>query len=852
MTQPQSVCFITPPSSFLLDERVFVSLGILKVAAALEGAGVPVNFLDLSGIENYLAPLEDYLVRSTDAAIGITVTTPQLPAVMRIAATIRRLRPDLRIILGGPHVTLVHSAWKLEVKRGVIGRAHKALAQLQAHFDILCSGDGEFAIFEALKEDAPNIVDGDDPKGGLFLTDKTFSETPFPARHLVDMASYRYSIEGHRATSLVAQLGCPFNCGFCGGRNSKSLRIIRNRSVQSVLAEVEDLYRVYGYTGFMCYDDQTEILTRDRGYVLFAELRSDDQVACLNPNGNTLHYEVPKRIISKPFAGELITFNSQAADLAVTPEHRMWATDYGTINYRHVTAQEMAGRPSASSQFLLRAVWNGESPEFFQIPAYVVQYLGRNGGSPKVQVGQRNMPAELWIRFMAWYLAEGSSYRPKVRNGSGYRICIKQSISHNPGNVKEIGEIITALGYKYSYSSDQFHIDSRELYEYLVGFGTSYEKHVPAEFKLMSSDLQDLFLRTYIKGDGHVTPNGQEVITSYSRRMRDDICEMAIKSGRWARLDEKRQRVVLAQQRDGVVNSPWGKKSDISSMRYDGTVYCVTVSTGIVLVRRNGKSVWCGNCYDDEMNVTRSFVDLMNGLADLQDRLGTEFRLRGFIKSELFTAEQATAMYRAGFRWLLCGFEGAHDRILTNINKRATLADNTRCVALAKAAGLKIKALMSAGHPGESEETIGNIRDWLIASEVDDFDCTIITTYPGTPYYDFAERSGEGIWTYTHPKTGDRLHSYEVDYAETADYYKGDPKGGYKSYVFTDHLPAERLVELRNEVEDRVRATLGIPFNPGVAAQRFEHSMGQGLPGFIHKTSLPALYGPYRENACPI
>jgi hypothetical protein len=55
----RSVCLITPPSAFLLDERVFVSLGVLKVAASLEAQDYRVNFLDLSGVENFLAPLED-------------------------------------------------------------------------------------------------------------------------------------------------------------------------------------------------------------------------------------------------------------------------------------------------------------------------------------------------------------------------------------------------------------------------------------------------------------------------------------------------------------------------------------------------------------------------------------------------------------------------------------------------------------------------------------------------------------------------------------------------------------------------------------------------------------------------
>ena len=113
----------------------------------------------------------------------------------------------------------------------------------------------------------------------------------------------------------------------------------------------------------------------------------------------------------------------------------------------------------------------------------------------------------------------------------------------------------------------------------------------------------------------------------------------------------------------------------------------------------------------------------------------------------------------------------------------------------------------------------------------------MITTYPGTPYYDLAvpHASLPDVWTYTHPKTGDRLHAREVDYTVCADYYKGDPNGGYRSFVFTDHLSAEQLVELRDMVERDVRKALNIPFNPGAPALRYEHSMGQGLPDFIHR-----------------
>jgi len=496
----RKVGLIIPPSPFLLDERVFVSLGLLRVAANLEANGVNVGVLDLSGVSNYLDALASYVKTADIEWIGITATTPQLPAAVKIAKTIRENAPNLRIVLGGPHVTLTYSAVKVEKKLNrPEGRAHKAAEHLEKFFDVLISGDGEMAVFEAFDPLCAKVIDADDHKGKFFMTDAIYESTAQPARHLVDLKSYKYSIEGVSATSLIAQLGCPFNCGFCGGRNSKSLRLIRTRSEQSIVDEVRWLYENYGYTGFMFYDD--------------------------------------------------------------------------------------------------------------------------------------------------------------------------------------------------------------------------------------------------------------------------------------------------------------------------------------------------------ELNVNKNFVGLLNRLIDLQKELGVEFRLRGFVKAELFTEEQAIAMYKAGFRWILSGFEAAHPRILTNIDKIAKLEDNTRVVELAHKHGLKVKALMSVGHPGESEETIMAIRDWLIKMKVDDFDCTVITTYPGTPYYDLAvpDPVKPGVWTYTHKKTGDKLHAVELDHTVTADYYKGDPNGGYTAYVFTDYLTADQIVELRNKVEKDVRDVLNIPFNPGSAALRFEHSMGQGLPEIIYKESIQVM-----------
>ena len=62
----RNICLITPPSPFLLDERAFLHLGILKVASALEQRGHEVDFIDLSGIKNFLDVIDSYLETNKD------------------------------------------------------------------------------------------------------------------------------------------------------------------------------------------------------------------------------------------------------------------------------------------------------------------------------------------------------------------------------------------------------------------------------------------------------------------------------------------------------------------------------------------------------------------------------------------------------------------------------------------------------------------------------------------------------------------------------------------------------------------------------------------------------------------
>jgi radical SAM superfamily enzyme YgiQ (UPF0313 family) len=186
-------------------------------------------------------------------------------------------------------------------------------------------------------------------------------------------------------------------------------------------------------------------------------------------------------------------------------------------------------------------------------------------------------------------------------------------------------------------------------------------------------------------------------------------------------------------------------------------------------------------------------------------------------------------MSKAGFKKLLVGFESGSDRILKNINKKATKSENTRCIEIAKKYGIGIKALMSIGHPGESDETIQETYNWLISSKPEEFDVTIITVIPGSKYYDDSILVKDGVWKYT--INNDNLYSIEVDNFTQYEYYKGIP-GNYQSFVYTDYISRERLVESRDWLERSVSDQLNIKKVSNTNSTLYEHSMGQ-VPNFV-------------------
>lgn len=860
------ICLITPPAAFLLDSRVFVTLGILRVAAVLEQAGHVVEHLDLSGVENYEDAVRAHAATSQAAIYGLTATTPQMPDVKRVVAALRDARPDARLILGGPHVTLVNAAYRREVKLEKPGRATVALGKLSAMFDVLVAGDGEDAIFHAIMPDAPKLIDGDSVESQLFLTNERYDELPLPARHLIDMDSYHYGIDGERAYSLIGQLGC-LAAGtlitMADGRFVPIEWVVRGDRVISFddvrksfiigpvedayEREAEDLWEIVANNNMLLHVTSEHPILTPKGWKHVAELQVGDEIAAA-PCHHHLYSMLDSvrgnagacpdcEVLQEGLHGPVPAGERQPEVAAVRS-----ACDEGEVGshdaagargvFEHRKAKDCGGNPSVPQNHIRLEEGRPQSDEA----------LG--GGGEGFEDGQAQMVGvslredEEAMARRANAFERGGDETGAEQAGSDVGRGAFEARSNIPirgqqgilDRAVRVGEVQKSGLHRPNFEAG--HPSTRGVLAHGTGrsdgpIGLPFEGVAGSNHLVQgAADAQPLTTASKASGIQFERIDSKRLIGAST------VYNLTVCPGH-------------SYIANGVIvhNCPFqcgfcGGRESAMLRRIRTRSVANIVGEVEHLYHRYGVKGFM--FYDDELNVSKSMVPMMDAIADLQKRLGVEFRLRGFIKSHIFTDEQAAAMYRAGFRWILVGFESGSPRILDNIKKMATREQNSRCMTIARNHGLKVKALMSVGHPGESAETIAQTKDWLLEEKPADFDCTIISTYAGTPYFDHAEETAPGIWTYT-AKNGDRLHSYEVDYNEVADYYKGSPDDGYRSYVYTDYLSAEQIVALRDDLERDVRAQLSIPFNPGAPGVRFETSMGQfaRLPSNILRVTKP-------------
>ncbi len=320
---------------------------------------------------------------------------------------------------------------------------------------------------------------------------------------------------------------------------------------------------------FNCYDEKTEILT-NQGWKYFYQL-SDELVGTLNPFNNKLEYQKPISYFKSYYSGNMVKVSGNQLDLLVTPNHRMWIKKRWGREYYITFAQNLLRyNGKRCIKFQLSLNWDGVSQQNFKLE-------------------ERIFPMDLWIDFMAWWLSEGCIDKREKR----YEVDIRQL---NEGNLEEIRQLISNLGIKQWNCKGRARFKDRDIYLYLKQFGHAKDKFVPEYIKNLSRPLIRRFLNTYQKGDGsRGYYKGYEVrdnICSISKRMLNDLQELVLKAG-WASSLNGRF-LTIARTRTEVCPR---NQNNFIEVPYHGMIYCVNVPNSLLIVRRNGKVVICGNSF---------------------------------------------------------------------------------------------------------------------------------------------------------------------------------------------------------------------------------------------------------------
>ena len=348
------------------------------------------------------------------------------------------------------------------------------------------------------------------------------------------------------------------------------------------------------YTRFViirnCYSDDTEILTEQRGWVLFKDLLPEDKVAQYNPSTDRLEFVYPTYYYCAPYEGEMIGIQSENLDLLVTPDHKLY------VSTRHTRRKVWSKFDFA---FARDCYGKGETVRF-KITA--------------PQVATKCDYSLDFFEFLGFWAADGycGKYPRTDCNGFHYRISLIQSkyLDYARDLLRRNG-----LDFSEAVSKDsgathlvvKINEHTKSLVDNVL---LEFKKGIPAWVKNAPPDHLKAFLYGYQKGDGSFKTGPKRVnrLITVDKKRADDLHEMALRAGIPATCYKSGDCWYVTFLGDKR-SSPVAQKRMWYKRPYEGFVYCVEVPSHVVLVRRNGKPVLCSQTYRQLKDTTKKTID---------------------------------------------------------------------------------------------------------------------------------------------------------------------------------------------------------------------------------------------------
>jgi PBSX family phage terminase large subunit len=334
-----------------------------------------------------------------------------------------------------------------------------------------------------------------------------------------------------------------------------------------------------------CYSEDTEVLT-DHGFVDVADVKTGDRLASMDPKTRMASYQAVEKTWAYDYSGPMICPKTETGrqlpwvDFCVTPNHNMLIRTNYRKNLRFVQAKDLPG-----SYWIPRhAAWDGEWRDTYTIP---------QSDSPHT-VQPTTFPIVPFLKFLGWHISDGSF-------GCDQRYQLSISQIKEKGR-QQIRDDLKSFPYPVWEGKTAFSVAGKDLYEYMHQYGHySHERRIPSDIlKLHPKLLRHLF-DALIAGDGTKTATGRCVYTTNSPGLVDDMSVLAIKLGymptvkKWIPKYKGNYSngrpywsISMAKHTDTCLR-------DVRTIDYRGKVYCFSVPPyHTVLIRRNGRVMWCG------------------------------------------------------------------------------------------------------------------------------------------------------------------------------------------------------------------------------------------------------------------
>jgi len=372
-------------------------------------------------------------------------------------------------------------------------------------------------------------------------------------------------------------------------------------STDTALKEIKDDDKLlrYLFRHRHCYDRETEVLCRYKGHTgpLFMSWvdaynnRSQGlEVGVWDPNAQTLRYEVPKSWHRSHYKGEMYCVSHGGVSLRVTPEHKLWVK-YGqggkTMDeFQLIPASEVGMRSMVRYSKL--APYRGTEMSAPLFSSY----------EPTTEKHPHSIPYDDFdalLQFCGFFIGDGSVHGT-ARNQVGFHLKKPRKMSYLLNLVERLGwECKVTDGWR---GAKRFHVTAPNISAFFRHefFTTTTEKNLPDWILDLNERQANLVLDGLRNSDGTSKRSAWVYNTGVSV-LADQIQILGLHGGHACHVNSPTSsgcyRVMfLSRMDEPVVNQG---TQNVFPSDYDDFVYCAETSTGVLVVRREGKIVLCGN-----------------------------------------------------------------------------------------------------------------------------------------------------------------------------------------------------------------------------------------------------------------